>query len=167
MTIAASLLPEFDHEMYTTRTLLQRVPEEHGEWRPHPRSTTLGGLAMHVANIPSWTVATLRTSSLDLATPEGESYRPPRFTTTDELLAHFARTSANARAAIAEASDEVMSSDWLLRMGDHVIMTGPRVNTLRSFVMNHLIHHRGQLSVYLRLNNVALPRIYGPTADEP
>jgi len=167
MTIASALLDEFDHEMYTTRALLQRVPEAQADWAPHPRSTPLGGLAMHVANIPSWAVATMTGAMLNLATPEGEAYRPPRFTTTDHLLDHFTRTSVNARAAIAGASDEAMNETWTLRAGEHVIFSSTRIHTLRSFVMNHLIHHRGQLSVYLRMNDVPLPRMYGPTADDP
>jgi uncharacterized damage-inducible protein DinB len=165
MTIAASLLPEFDHEMYTTRTLLERVPEDRADWRPHFKSTPLGGLAMHIANIPRWATATMRTTELDLSTPEGEAYRPPRFESVAQLLEHFAGTTTIARVAIAEADDDVLLASWTLRHGAHTIVSGPRLNTLRSFVMNHLIHHRGQLSVYLRLNDVALPSIYGPTAD--
>ena len=165
MAIKDALLPEFDHEMGTTRRLLDRAPEAQFGWKPHERSMTLGGLTSHLANIPSWCGAILGAPIMDLATIPADA-RPKPSTTRADLLAAFDKTVAAARAKLAAATDAEMLSPWTLKQGDQEIFTLPRVAALRSFVMNHSIHHRGQLSVYLRLNEVPLPAIYGPTADE-
>ncbi|MEZ5066349.1 MAG: DinB family protein [bacterium] len=166
MSIAQSMLPEFDQEMATTRRVLERVPEGRMDWRPHEKSFPLGSLATHVANLLSWTGITLDGDGFDVNPKDGPNAQPPLCRTTEELVARFDENVAAARAAIAGASDQKMFENWSLRNGGEVAFTLPKVAVLRSFVMNHLIHHRAQLSVYLRLCDVPLPSIYGPTADE-
>ena len=162
MSFVDSLLPEFDHEMTTTRKLLERVPEDRLDWKPHDRSTSLGGLATHVANLPTWGSLTVNETELDLAeTGVAELAR-----TRAELLARFDTNVANARAALVAKSDAELMAPWTLKRSGQKIFSMPRIGVWRSFVMSHLIHHRGQLSVYLRMNDVALPSIYGPSADE-
>jgi uncharacterized damage-inducible protein DinB len=161
MTIAGTLLPEFDHEMATTRKLLERVPSAQGKWKPHPKSFPLGHLAQLVAWMPGWITLTLPPhAELDLATYPGYS-----FETTLTLLAEFDRNVREARAALAASQDADFAVNWTLRNGDRVFMTMPRGVVVRTHI-NHLVHHRGQLSVYLRLLDVPVPSIYGPTADE-
>ena len=166
MTIAKTLLPEFDHEMRTTRAVLARVPEADADWRPHPKSMTMGELASHVTNIVRWGGATFASEGLDLASPDAALFAPPKFETTQKLVEQFDANVAQARAALAAAADEDMGVVWTLRNGAQTILALPRAASYRSFVMSHHIHHRGQLSVYLRLRDVPLPSIYGPTADE-
>jgi len=166
MSISKSLLPEFDYEMTTTRKVLERVPDEKYEWKPHPRSTAMGGLATHVANIPTWAISAVAQENLDLA-PGGVPVPPMEMAKGREaLLETFDENVAKAREAISGASDESLFVPWSLLMNGKTVMTLPRVAVLRSFVLNHLIHHRGQLSVYLRLNDIPVPSIYGPSADE-
>ncbi len=166
MPIAQSLLPEFDHEMRTTRALIERVPEARGGWQPHPKSMTLGQLAAHVTNMIKWGSATIELTELDLNSPAAAQYTPPRFETTGALVEAFDANVRDTHEAIAGVSDADLMVVWTLRAGDHKILSMPRVAALRTFVLNHHIHHRGQLSVYLRLLDVPLPSIYGPTADE-
>jgi uncharacterized damage-inducible protein DinB len=161
MSIAEGLLPEFDQEMATTRKLLERVPSDKGPWKPHPKSFPLGHLAQLVATMPGWLTQTLRDTEVDLAASSGYS-----FETTETLLGEFDRHVREAREALTSAKDADFTVPWSLKNGDRVLFTAPRGVVVRSH-MNHLIHHRGQLSVYLRLNDVPLPSIYGPTADEP
>lgn len=165
MSIAQSMLPEFDHEMTMTRKILERVPAN-GDWKPHEKSMTLGRLAMHVATLPGWATMTVERSVLDLADKSDPAMAPNPFTTPERLLSEFDRLSKNARASLAGVSDEELMKTWTLKMGDHEILAMPKVAVLRGIVMNHLIHHRGQLSVYLRLNGVPVPGMYGPSADE-
>ncbi len=166
MAIKDSILPELDHEMATTRKLLERVPDGKAEWQPHPRSMTFGKLAIHVASLPGWAVSTVKQTELDMSPPGGEKMVMPVFETTEGCLALFDQVVKEARQAISEASDEELMVPWSLKNEGHTIFTMPRAAVLRSFVMNHLIHHRGQLSVYLRLNEIPVPSIYGPSADE-
>ena len=166
MSIAQSLLPEYDHEMATTRRVLERVPEAEFGWKPHPKSMTLGQLAGHVANLPYWCSGTLEAPFYDLTAPDGKQTRVEPPSSRDVLLKDFDTKVANARASLAKATDAEMMAPWSLKHGAHEIFTMPRVAVVRSFIMNHLIHHRGQLTVYLRLKDVPLPPIYGPTADE-
>lgn len=166
MSISKSLLPEFDYEMASTRKTLERVPEDKFDWAPHQKSMTMGALATHLANIPTWAVRAIERDSIDIA-PVGEA--PPRVETAkskDEVLERFDRAVADAREAISGASDEQIMQPWSLLSGGKPVMTLPRVAVVRSFVMNHNIHHRAQLGVYLRLNDIAVPSIYGPSADE-
>jgi uncharacterized damage-inducible protein DinB len=160
MSITQSLLPEFDQEMATTRTLLERVPSEKAHWKPHPKSFALGHLAQLVAIMPGWVTNTLRHTELDLADAAGYS-----FETTDTLLREFDKNVREARAALVSAKDADLAVLWSLRQGDRGLFTAPRGAVVRLHI-NHLIHHRGQLSVYLRLIDVPVPSIYGPTADE-
>lgn len=160
MTIAATLLPEFDQEMATTRRLLERVPTEKGRWTPHRKSFPLGHLAQLVAWMPGWITNTVRESALDLATAP-----PYSFETTETLLKQFDTNVRAAREALAAATDADYAAPWSLKHGERVLLTAPRGAIVRTH-LNHLIHHRGQLSVYLRLSDVPLPPIYGPTADE-
>jgi uncharacterized damage-inducible protein DinB len=161
MSIAEGLIPEFDQEMATTRTLLARVPSDKGPWKPHPKSFPLGHLAQLVATMPGWLTQMLRATEINLATSPTYS-----FETTEALLGEFDRHVRDARAALTAARDADFTMLWSLKNGDQVLFTSPRGAVVRSH-LNHLIHHRGQLSVYLRLNDVPLPSIYGPTADEP
>ena len=166
MAISDSLLPEFDQEIAGARRTLERVPADKFDWRPHPRSGTLIWLAGHLANIPSWAPLTIDRDDFDMA-PGGKAMDPPPTPAdTAELLATFDRHAAAARAAIAGAADAELLKPWTLLSGGRKVMTLPKASVLRSFVMNHLIHHRAQLGVYLRLNDVPVPSIYGPSADE-
>ena len=164
--ISQSLLPEFDHEMATARRVLERVPEDRAEFRPHPKSMTLARLAGHVSEIPLWAVMTLREHELDVNPPGGAPMTAATMTTRATLLASFDALVAQARALLADTGDAAMMETWTLKSGGQAILAMPRVAVLRSFVMNHLIHHRAQLAVYLRMNDVPVPSIYGPSADE-
>lgn len=163
MSIRDALLPEFDNEMATTRKLLEIVPETHRDWLPHARSYTLGRLAGHIAYLPSWMNATLEETGLDLA--DAAQWTPPAYSTTKANVAYFDSNVVRAREVVSKASDADFMVGWTLKTGTISHFTLPRVVVVRSFVMNHLIHHRGQLSVYLRMKDVPLPMIYGPTAD--
>ena len=162
MALNQALLPEFDHEMQSTRRTLERVPEDKLGWKPHQKSMSLGGLATHLATINHWVDATIGMDSFDVAgvppTPELKS--------RGEILAMFDQNAASARKAIAGASDADLMKPWSLLSSGKAVFTLPRIAVLRSFILNHTIHHRGQLSVYLRLNDVPVPSIYGPSADE-
>jgi uncharacterized damage-inducible protein DinB len=166
MAINQMLLPEFDMEMAKTRTMLERVPEDKFGWRPHEKSMTMGRLAGHIAEMGSWAVPTIDKESLDVAPPGAPPYQPAVLNTRKDILDLFDKNRVEARAAIAKASDENLEKPWSLLMGGKTIFTMPRAAVLRSMVMNHIIHHRAQLGVYLRLNDVAVPGMYGPSADE-
>jgi len=161
MSYAETLLPEFDTEMATTRKLLERVPDENGTWKPHPKSFALGHLAQLLAWMPGWITNTLQQTELDLTSGSGYS-----FESTETLLNVFDKNVQEAREAINAATEDSIAVPWSLKRGDQVFFTTPRAAVVRMHI-SHLIHHRGQLSVYLRLNDVPLPSIYGPTADEP
>jgi uncharacterized damage-inducible protein DinB len=165
MAIIDALLPEFDHEMATTRRLLDRVPEGRFSWKPHDKSMTLGQLSGHLANIPFWCTWTLDAPSLDLAAL-GDDVRPKAPESRHALLEAFDQRVAHARERLAASTDPELLAPWTLKSGDQEFFTMPKISAIRAFVMNHSIHHRGQLSVYLRLNDVPVPPIYGPTADE-
>ena len=165
MALKDALLPEFDHEMGTTRRLLERVPDADLAWKPHAKSFSLGQLAAHLANIPRWVDATLDFSVFDVASV-GDDARPKQPDTMSALVAIFDENVKKARAKIDAQPDPALFATWTFKNGEHEIFTMPKIAVLRSFIMNHMIHHRGQLSVYLRLRDVPLPSIYGPTADE-
>jgi len=166
MSLNQAFLPEFDQEMAGTRKTLERVPEDRLGWRPHAKSMTLGALASHLANIPSWIAPTLQSDSLDLAPVGGEPRHEPEKTSRQALLDHFDRHISEGRVLLAAASDETLLAPWTLLGGGKPYFTMPRVAVLRSFVMNHNVHHRAQLGVYLRLLDVPVPGLYGPSADE-
>jgi uncharacterized damage-inducible protein DinB len=165
MTISEMLLPEFDQEMRGTRKTLERVPMNEPDWKPHERSMAMGYLARHVATIADWIAWTIENDSWDVAPIDGEKYQIPDAKTTEELLALFDKSIAGARSAIAGVSDEHMSKDWSLLAAGNVIFARSRYSVVRSMI-NHGIHHRAQLGVYLRLNDVPVPSLYGPSADE-
>jgi uncharacterized damage-inducible protein DinB len=166
MAISASLLPEFAQEMANTRKILAIVPEADVAWKPHPKSTSLGELALHLSTIPHWTAPTLERTELDLAPPGGPPYDPPQFQSVAKALADFDHHVARGKELIASASDADWTVSWSLKFGGKTLFTQPRAVVIRSFVLSHMIHHRGQMTVYLRLRDVPLPSIYGPTADE-
>lgn len=165
MSIAASLLPEFDHEMATTRSLLALVPESDAGWRPHPKSFTLGDLAAHIVNLLTWADLTFDRTEFDANPPGGEPMKAPGFAGTAALLDRFDEGVERVRAVVASQADTSFLQSWTLLNGGNVVLSMPRAACWRLFIMNHIIHHRGQLSVNLRLKNVPLPSIYGPTAD--
>ena len=166
MGLGEMLLPEFDQEMANTRRTLERVPEDKFDWKPHEKSTTLGSLATHIANMPSWVGHSINGEELDIAPPG----QPPLVTapkhTRDEVLADFDKNVAAAREALAGVDDERMLGPWTLLKGGNKVLTLPRAAVIRSFVISHIIHHRAQLGVYLRLNDIPVPSVYGPSADE-
>jgi len=166
MPISDFLLPEFDQEMANTRKVLERVPEDRFDFTPHPKSWKMQGLATHVATIPSWTTYTIELDSLDIAPPGEPPYKSPEFTSQKDLLEKFDQNVAAARSAIAGASDETLLKPWSLLAGGKTLFTMPRAAVIRSMVMNHGIHHRAQLCIYLRLIDVPMPGMYGPSADE-
>jgi uncharacterized damage-inducible protein DinB len=163
MTLAETLLPEFDHEMAVARKVLERVPEDKLDWKPHAKSFSIGALAAHVANLPSWGAETLNRSEVDLTGHLAPVALPSRA----DLLAIFDRNVAAARAALVGKTDAELGAMWSLRRNGKTIFSMPKAAVLRSFVLSHLIHHRAQLTVYLRLLDVPVPSIYGPSADEP
>lgn len=165
MALKDALLPEYDHEMGTTRRLLERVPEADLGWKPHEKSFSLGQLASHIANIPHWIDFICDVAVFDLASL-GEDAREKEPKSIADLLKTLDANVKKGRQQIDAQTDAMMFGQWTLKQGDQEILTMPRGSVLRSFIMNHLIHHRGQLSVYLRLRNVPLPALYGPTADE-
>lgn len=160
MSIGESLLPEFDQEMAVTRRLLERVPDAHMEWRPHPKSFPLGHLVQLICRMPGWITNVLTEDALDLAAGRGYSFESPA-----ALLEEFDGNVRAARAALGRTTDARLGTEWSLRMGERTLFTAPRGVVVRQNI-SHLIHHRGQLTVYLRLRDVPLPSIYGPTADE-
>jgi uncharacterized damage-inducible protein DinB len=160
--IKDSILPEFDHEVATTRKLLERLPDEQLSWKPHDKSMSLGGLATHLANIPNWTTTILDQVAFDLAD------LPPNLTPLEsraKILAFFDDSCRKSRSLFDKTDAEYLAR-WTLKQAGREMFTLPRLAALRSYVLNHLVHHRGQLSVYLRLNDIPVPAIYGPSADE-
>ncbi len=165
MALVDALLPEFDHEIASTRRLLDRLPEQQLAWKPHAKSMALGALAEHLGQLGVWGELTLTQSAVDLET----TARPPGYqpmTAKADILAHFDARMAAARAALVGRTDAELMAPWTLRRGAQEFFTMPKASCWRTFVMNHLIHHRGQLTVYLRELDVPLPSIYGPSADE-
>ena len=157
-----TMLPEFDHEMANTRKALERMPEGELTFKPHDKSWTIRELAGHLAQVPGWLTVTLQTAELDLSHP----FPQPKLDTKVDILAAFDAALADARPALEAASHEDLMATWTMKMGDEVIFSMPKIAVVRSFVMNHMIHHRGQLTVYLRLCGASVPALYGPSADE-
>jgi uncharacterized damage-inducible protein DinB len=162
MAIKDALLADYDHEMGTTRRLLERLPDDKLAWRPHDKSMSLGGLATHLSQIASWGGTILNDPSFDLA---GAPPNVAEQTSRAAILASFDDTRARTRAWM-DKTDGEYNSLWTLKRGEQQVFSVPRVAAFRNFVLHHIIHHRGQLSVYLRLNGVPVPAIYGPSADE-
>lgn len=166
MSLSQTLLPELDHEMATTRKLLERVPEDRFSWQPHSKSMSLGRLATHLAELAGMGRRIVELESLNMAPPGGGGYKPQTLSTRQEILDLFDQNVAGTRQAIASAEDPAFFQPWSLLRGEQTIFKLPRIAALRTMLFSHSIHHRGQLSVYLRLNDVPVPSIYGPSADE-
>ena len=166
MSYAETVLPEFDQEMARTRKVLERVPEDKLDWRAHPKSNTIGWNANHVADSPNWLVLALTRTSMDIAPPDGPRYQIPALTSRGEILDLFDRNVAAARKALAAVKDEDMARQWSLLQAGKPMFTMPRAAVIRNLVLNHTIHHRAILCVYLRLNDIPVPGMYGPSGDE-
>ena len=166
MAINEAMLPEFDQEMANTRKTLERVPDGKFDWKPHDKSGSMGWLAGHVAGIAGWMVETIGKDSFDMAPKGVQMQPPPPPKTRKELLEAFDKNVVNARKALAGANDAHLLKPWSFMNNGQVLFSMPRIACLRTWVMNHIIHHRAQLGVYLRLNNIPVPAIYGPSADE-
>lgn len=161
MRIVDIMLGEFTHEAANTRKVLERVPVGQTDWKPHEKSMSLGKLAGHVADLAAWPGAVLTTTELDIA-----GYKGPEFASTEELLAIFDKNVEQSKQAIMAAKDEELGTMWALKAGSHTILSMPRGQCVRGLCFNHVVHHRGQLTVYLRLVGVPVPGMYGPSADE-
>lgn len=161
--IATALIAEIEHEAAVTRTCLERIPAEKFDWKPHEKSMAFGRLASHIAEMFGWTPSTMEHAELDFSKMD---YKPLEPKTTAELVEFLDKNVAEAIEALKICADERFMENWTMRNAETVYFTMPKVAVMRSFVMNHIVHHRGQLSVYLRLNDIAVPSIYGPSADE-
>jgi uncharacterized damage-inducible protein DinB len=164
MNLIDPVLSELAHEAGTTRRLLERVPAQRLTWAPHKKSMTLGRLATHIAELPGWVGSIVEKDEFDIGT---SGYVPPTLATVGEIVAMFDKNVAMATENLKRQGNDRLLANWQFKKSGQVMMQMPRLAMIRSFLMNHLIHHRGQLSVYLRLQDVPLPSIYGPTADEP
>jgi uncharacterized damage-inducible protein DinB len=165
-TLVEWLLPEFDAEMASTRKVLAAVPEDKFGWRPHAKSFTMRTLAGHVAELPSWTSEVLRRERFDVTgenQPENTNFKPAG---TQQMLERFEDWVAKARSDLAVATDDAMQQEWVMTWDGYEIVRMPRYQAIRKWSLNHMVHHRGQLGVYLRLNDVKVPGVYGPSADE-
>ena len=156
------LTAEFDHEMATTRRVIERVPDDKLTWKPHGKSMSMGGLALHLANLPNWGSMILDMPSFDLADAPPNLAEP---SARAAILSHFDASTSSTRKRLDRTDAELLAL-WTLKRAGQEVFTLPRISAFRSFVLSHMIHHRGQLTVYLRLNDVAVPAVYGPTADE-
>lgn len=163
MTIGQALTMELQHEAIATRKMLERIPSDKLAWKPHEKSMTLERIAGHIVEMITWTKATLTQDELDFATA---GYTPKTYTDATELVADFDANVADAIAVLGATTNETLATNWTLRNGEHVLFTMPKKAVMRFFVMSHIIHHRGQMSVYLRLLDIPVPSIYGPSADE-
>ncbi len=164
MPLIDALLPEFDREMGLTRKLLDRVPDGQFDWKPHPTSVTLGRLAEHLAEMPLWTTMTMTQSALEMTTQRPPDYQRPA--TREAVLAMFDTNLKAGRANLTGKTDPEFTAPWTLESGGKEVFTMPKAAVMRNFVLNHMVHHRGQFSVYLRMLGVPVPSIYGPSGDE-
>lgn len=163
MSLIKPILAELEQEAKSTRKMLEHVPQDKLSWKPHEKSMSLMQLVAHLAEIPSWVNAFIVQDELDMGDSD---YKPPSAATVSEVLQAFDKNLGEALKALKPLTDERLLAIWKLKKGDEVILEMPRINVVRTWLLSHTIHHRGQLSVYLRLNNVPLPQVYGPTADE-
>lgn len=166
MTYSEAVLPEFDQEMANTRRVLERIPDDRLDWQPHPKLCMIGWNANHLADLPNWMVETLAKSELDIAPVNGPTYEMPKLSSRQAILDLFDKNVAAARKALSQAKDEDLAGMWTLSRGGKPIFTMPRSAVVRGFVLNHMIHHRAHLCVYLRLNDIPVPGMYGPSGDE-
>ncbi len=163
MQLNQLLLAELEKEAVSTRKLLSLIPSDNLGWKPHERSMTIGRLASHVAELPHWVNRALDSNEFDMA---ANKYAAPSFETNEELVAFFESKLAVAKEALANTTNETLEEMWTFRRGDYVISHDTKYNTVRSWMFNHQIHHRGQLTVYLRMLDIAIPGMYGPSADD-
>jgi uncharacterized damage-inducible protein DinB len=161
--LAAAFIGELQQEAATTRKCLERIPADKFDYKPHEKSMTMGKLAVHVAEMAGWAIETVTKTELDFAAMDYKPFEPK---TTEELVGYLDKIVADATEALKNTSDEALMENWTLRNGETVYFTMPRVQVLRGMVFNHIVHHRGQLSVYMRLNDIPVPALYGPSADE-
>lgn len=163
MSLNQPLISEIKHEAANTRKILERIPMENAEWRPHTKSTTIGRLATHVAELPGWITMIANTDSMNFG---NGNYKSPTASNREELLAIFDKNVDDAVKSLEGMTEDHMKESWALLNGDRKIFEQPKAAVIRSFSMNHMLHHRAQLSVYLRLNDIPVPGMYGPSADE-
>lgn len=166
MAFIDAYIKEFEHEAISTRKALERVPADKFDWAPHEKSMKLGELVAHIANLPARTATVLGVNEFDFKSPEAIAARPPALTTTKELLDRWDHGMDQVRTAVSATTEEKLAEMFTLKAGPDIIFSRPRRVALRGFILNHMIHHRGQLSVYLRLLDIPVPSIYGPSADE-
>ena len=166
MSMAQTILEHFTTVMAGARKALERVPFGRAEWAPHEKSMTMGRLAGHIAEAPGWGLSILATDELDMAPPDGGGYTPPTFESLDDILAAFDKNVSGVEATLPGLTDEALAEHWSLKSGGQEVLGGPRGTLFGNMVTNHVIHHRGQLTVYLRLCDVPVPGMYGPSADE-
>jgi uncharacterized damage-inducible protein DinB len=166
MRIAQLLLAELDREVEASRTLLDRLPDGKWDWKPHEKSMTLSRLATHVAEIPIWSNSILMADEIDFMSPEIQAWTPREMQSKEEILAELASAAETCRGHLEATSDDDFDRDWTMKSGDQVVMKETKYMMFRRQVLNHLVHHRGQLGVFLRLLEVPLPMSYGPSADE-
>ncbi|AGA26742.1 DinB family protein [Singulisphaera acidiphila] len=166
MSFGKSIVPEFDQEMANTRKVLERIPDDKLDWKAHPKSNTIGWVGAHLAEIPGWVPGTLQHETWDINPVGGEPYQTPKATSRQQLLEIFDKNVAAAREALASTTDEAFEQQWSLLSQGQTILTMPRTAVIRSLVVNHTIHHRAVLCVYLRLNDIPVPGMYGPSGDE-
>ncbi|MFK7777326.1 MAG: DinB family protein [Gimesia sp.] len=166
MTIAETLLPEFDREMASTRKTIERIPNDKLDWKAHPKSRTMGWVGSHLAEIAGWVEGILTQDSWDIAPESGESYQAPQFDSLQDILDFFDANVAAGRKCIGTTSDEEFAKSWSLLSGGQALIIMPKAGVIRTWILNHSIHHRGHLCVYLRLNDIPVPALYGPSGDE-
>ena len=166
MKLTEFFLAQLEREVASSRLALQRVPEGHSDWKPHSKSMPLGYLASLVATMPSWIVSMVKQDELDLKSPAAARFKPLEWNKREELVAALDAAGAEAREALQNATDEHLLTTWRFKVGEHVVSENPRHVMIADAVFSHLAHHRGQLTVYLRLNEASVPALYGPSADE-
>ncbi|RCS54528.1 DinB family protein [Bremerella cremea] len=166
MSLREKIFADFEHEMANTRKCLERIPNDKWDWKIHEKSNTIGWLAGHLAEIPSWTVSALKHDSFDICPPDAPPVQPTRPPTIEETLEIFDKNLADAREAMATFQDEDLDKPWSFLNSGQVLFTMPKMAVVRTWVINHTIHHRGILTVYFRVNDIPVPALYGPSGDE-
>lgn len=166
MTIGTDLLPEFDNEMAGTRKTLERIPDDKLNWKIHEKSNTIGWVADHIVNLPTWASMTIENDFFDMNPPGGEPFKTPSFDSVAEILAAFDRNVSESRSLLEAVSDEELHKPWSLKNSGETLFTMPKLAVIRTWVLNHIIHHRAHLCVYLRMNDIPVPGLYGPSGDE-
>ena len=166
MKLTDFFLAELDRQAASSRLAIQRVPEGHNDWKPHPKSMPLGYLAALVATMPAWIVSMVKQDELDIKSPEAAKFKPLEWKKREELIAALDAAVGQAREALNGTNDDHLMKNWKFVAGGHVLNETPRHVAINDSVFSHLAHHRGQLTVYLRLNEAPVPALYGPSADE-